>query len=117
MKIRKVRYAQRVPGKIERHYVAFLTRSGEILLMGHFLNSGDASHTAGKIMEGKESSTSFFPFPIGLVWQREHYDKRLAEMAKAGELVGCMVVENAPESIEELQCFASNDLRGQLHKI
>jgi hypothetical protein len=64
MKIRKVRYAQRVPGKIERHFIAFLNRTGEILLMGHFLNSGDASHTASKIMEGKNSSTSFFAIPF-----------------------------------------------------
>ena len=114
MKIRKVQYAQHIPGKIERHYIAFLTKSGEILLMGHFLNSGDASHTASKIMEGKKSSTSFFAIPFLLVWEKEHYDQRFVEMAKAGELVSSVVVENAPDSMEELQRFVSNALNESL---
>jgi len=66
-------------------------------------------------MNGKGSSTSFFPFPIGLVWEREKYDKQLVDMAKAGELIGCVVIENAPESMEELRRFASDNLKKSLN--
>ena len=111
MKIRKISYTKHVPGKIEHHYAAFLTRSGEVLLMGHFLNSGDAAHVAGNIMKGKASSLTVMPFPGVVVWEREEYDKNLANLAKSGQLISCVVIENAPDSINELQRFASGVLK------
>ncbi len=113
MKIRKVSYTKHVPDKIEHHYVTFLTESDEILLMGPFLNNGDAARVAGNIMKGKASSLTVIPFPGVVVWEREKYDQRLADMAKAGKLVNCVVVENAPDSIDELQRFAGGVLRAE----
>ena len=106
MRIRKVSYVKHIPNKIEHHYVAFLTESDEVLLMGPFLNSGDAQRVAGNIMKGKKSSLSIFPGIVVWVWEREKYDQRLVDIAKAGKLVNCLVVENAPDSMEELQRFA-----------
>ena len=114
MNIRKATYASHQPGKIEHHYVAFLTQSEETIFLGPFLNVGHAVSTAKNIMKGKKSSTSFFPFVFGLVWDTEEYNKDLVGMAKAGELGGCVVLENVPESMEELQGFASNALRESL---
>jgi len=116
MNVNKVTYANHVPGKVDYHYIAFLTRSGEILLAGHFVNSGDAKRVAKNIMRGKTSSFNPALLPGGLVLfllDREHYDKNLAEMAKAGELIDCVVIENAPESTEEILAFADKVFKAQ----
>jgi len=111
MKIRKVTYTKHLPGKVERHMIAFLTRSGETVLHGNFLNIAHTTSVATHIMKGEKSSTSFFPFPIGLAWDTEEYNRDLVDMAKAGELIDCVVIENAPDSTEELWRFARRILQ------
>jgi hypothetical protein len=119
MNIKKATYAKHVPGKVDYHYIAFLTRSGEILLAGGFVNSGDAKGVAKNIMRGKDSSLNPALLPLGLVvflLSREHYNKDLkdlAEMAKAGELIDCIVIENAPESTDEILAFADKTFKAQ----
>lgn len=64
-------------------------------------------------MKGKASSTTVFPFSGVVIWERGEYDKNLANIAKSGGLVGCVVVENTPESwSSELEHFANCVLRG-----
>jgi len=116
MSVKKVTYAKHVPGRIDRHYIAFLTRSGEILLAGGFTTSGDAKRVAENIMRGKASSLNPALLAGGLVLfllDREHYDKDLVEMAKAGELIDCIVIENAPESTEEILAFADKTFKAK----
>jgi hypothetical protein len=116
MNVKKVTYAKHVPGKVDYHYIAFLTRSGEILLVGGFVNSGDAKGVAENIMRGKTSSLNPALLAGGLVLfllDRERYDKSLVEMAKAGELIDCIVIENAPESSEEILAFADKTFKAQ----
>ena len=113
MSVRKVPYAKHIPGQIDHHYIAFLTRFGKILLMGFFLKSGDAKRVAENIMGGKASSSTFIPFPGVFVLEREHYDKNLVEMARTGELIDCIVIENAPESTEETLAFADKTFKAQ----
>jgi hypothetical protein len=123
MKIRKVKYAQPVPGKIERHCAAFLTQSGQVILVGTILdeqgiwpilNSGDAVRLASDIMKAKKKSTRIAPVIGVLAWETSKYDEKLVDMAKTGELINAIVIENIPNSIEELQHFASNALRESL---
>jgi hypothetical protein len=127
LKIRKVKYAQPVPGKIERHCAAFLTQSGQVILVGSIFderegmwpifNSGDAIRLAKDIMEGKEKSVRIAPIfqGIGVIaWESTKYDKTLVGMAKAGQLINAVVIENIPDSVEELQHFASNALKESL---
>ncbi len=125
MKIRKVRYAPRIPGKIERHCAAFLTQTGQVLLVDSFWDSqdnvkwpfyniGDAVRLASDIMKAKKKSVRIAPILQGLgvvAWESTKYDETLVAMAKAGQLINAVVVENIPDSIEELQHFASNALR------
>jgi len=116
MKIRKVKYAQPVPDKIERHCAAFLTQSGQVILVGFIgtwpiFNSGDAIRLAKDIMEGKEKSTRIAPVIGVLAWETTKYDEKLVDMAKRGELINAIVIENIPDSIEELQRFAGQVLK------
>jgi hypothetical protein len=111
MNVKKVQYAKHVPGMVDHHHIVFLTRSGEMLFTGFFLRIGDAKRTAEHIMRGKASSTIFLPLPGVFMLEREIYDKDLVNMAKTGELVDCVVVENAPESVEELLTFADKTFR------
>jgi hypothetical protein len=112
--MKKVRYAEHIPGKVDHHYVVFLTRSGEKIVTGFFLTVGDAEKTASHIMRGKESSSTFLPLPGVFLVEREHYDKDLADMAKAGELVDCLIVENAPDSIDAIIAFSDDRFKGTL---
>ena len=111
MNVKKVQYAKHILGQVDHHHIVFLTRSGEMLFTGFFLKIGDAKRVAERIMSGKASSTTFAPFPGVFMLEREKYDKDLVDMAKAGELVDCAVVENAPESVEELLTFADKTFR------
>ena len=111
MRVKKVRYTEHIPGKVDYHYIAFLTASGEVLLMGHFLTAGHANKVANGIMSGKKSSSTFIPFPGVFIYEREKYDENFVNMVKAGEITNCIVVENAPESIEELRHFAGAILK------
>jgi ribosomal protein L19 len=125
MKIRKVKYAQPVPGKIERHCAAFLTQSGQVILVGSILgeqgiwpifNSGDAIRLAKDIMEGKKKSVRIAPILQGLgvvAWESTKYDETLVAMAKAGQLINAVVIENVPDSMDELQRFAGDVLRAE----
>jgi len=125
MKIRKVQYAPHIPGKIERHYVAFLPQTGEAILVDAFwdtrdnvrwpfYNTGDAVRLASDIMKGKKKSTRIAPIIGALAWESTKYDETLVEMAKTGNLVNAIVIENIPDSVEELQAFASNVLKESL---
>lgn len=121
MQIRKLRYAPYVPGKVERHCAAFLTQSGQVIIINSifdqhegqscpFFNSGDAAKIIKKIMSGKKSSTTVWPFPSVVVWEHTKYSEDLISMAKAGQLVNAAVIENIPESKEELQQVARSAL-------
>jgi len=127
MEIRKVRYAKSVPGKIEHHCAAFLTQSGQVILVGSILdehegiwpifNSGDAVRLAKDIMEGKKKSTRIAPILQGLgvvAWESTKYDETLVAMAKDGQLINAIVIENIPDSVEELRHFAGQVLRESL---
>ena len=125
MKIRKVRYAPRIPGKIERHCAAFLTQTGQVLLVDSvwdsrdnvnypFFNIGDAVRFASGLMKGKSSTLRIAPIIGALAWESTKYDKNLVDMAKTGQLINAIVIENIPDSIEELQHFASNALKESL---
>ena len=128
MKIRKVQYAQHVPSKIERHCAAFLTQTGEVLLVDSiwdsrdgvswpFYNIGDAVRLASDIMKAKKKSTRIAPILQGLgvvAWESTKYDETLVDMAKTGELINAIVIENVPDSVEELQRFAGQVLRESL---
>lgn len=125
MKIRKVRYTPSNPNKIERHCAAFLTQTGQVLLVDSvwdsrdgvswpFFNVGDAVRLATDIMKGKASSFRIAPIIGALAWESTKYDKNLVDMAKTGELINAIVIENAPDSVEELQHFASNALKEML---
>jgi len=122
MKIRKVQYASRVPGRIERHCAAFLTKNDQVILIDsiwdsrdnvkwNFYNVGDAVHVATDIMKAKNKSTRIAPIIGALAWESTTYDENLVEMAKTGELVNAIVIENIPDSVEELQSFAGQVLR------
>ncbi len=124
MKIRKVKYAQDIRGKIERHCAAFLTQSGQIIMIGSIFdkregicpifNSGDAVRIIKDIMEGKKKSVRIAPIlqGIGVVaWETTKYDETLVAMANAGQLINAIVIENIPDSMEELHDFASNALK------
>ena len=122
-----MRYAKATPGRIEYHCAAFLTRSGEVILIGQyvdkgdnitpssdlipFLNSNDAASLAENIMRGKRSTFRVFPFPGIITTERITYPEDLVEMARSGQLVNAVVIENVPDSIEELERFAGNILR------
>jgi hypothetical protein len=112
MNVKKVQYSKHIPGAVDHHHIVFLTQSGEMLFTGFFINSGDAKRVAENIMSGKASSSTFVPFPGVFAFEREKYDKDLVDMAKTGELVDCVVVENAAESVEELLTFADKTFRG-----
>jgi hypothetical protein len=128
MKIRKVRYAPRIPGQIERHCAAFLTQDGQVILVNSiwdsqdsvswpFYNTSDAVRLASDIMKGKKKSTRIAPIFQGLgvvAWESTKYDETLAAMAKDGQLINAIVVENIPDSVEELQNFAGQVLRESL---
>jgi len=124
VKMRKVRYAQHVPGKIERHCAAFLTQSGQVILVGSIFdesesiwpifNSSDAVRLANDIMKAKKKSVRIAPILQGLgvvAWESTKYDETLVAMAKAGQLINAVVIENIPDSVEELQRFASDTLK------
>lgn len=129
MKIAKVRFAKHTPGIIERHCVAFMTQSGEVVLVDSIFNkrdrvcfpifnTSDAVRIASDVMRRKASSLRFAPTALriaGLVaWERTEYNPNLVEMARTGQLTNVIVIENVPESIEELQRFAGNALRETL---
>lgn len=125
MKIRKVRYAPRVPDIVERHCAAFLTQTGEVLLVDSvwdsrdgvnypFFNVGDAVRLASDIMKAKKKSTRIAPIIGALAWESTKYDETLVTMAKEGQLINVVVVENIPDSVEELQHFAGQVLRESL---
>ena len=125
MKIRKVRYAPRIPGKIERHCAAFLTQTGQVLLVDSvwdsrddvnypFFNVGDAVRLTSDIMKAKKKSTRIAPILQGLgvvAWESTKYDEALVAMAKDRQLINAVVIENIPDSVEELQHFAGQVLR------
>ena len=128
MEIRKVRFAPHIPGKIEHHCAAFLTKTGQVLVVDSvwdsrdgviwpIFNSGDAVRLAKDIMEGKKKSTRIAPILQGLgvvAWESTKYDETLVAMAKDGQLINAVVVENIPDSVEELQHFAGQVLRESL---
>jgi hypothetical protein len=68
-------------------------------------------------MGGKKKRLRIAPIlPLGLLLtvaasETTKYDETLVAMAKAGQLVNAIVIENIPDSIEELQRFAVNALR------
>jgi hypothetical protein len=65
-------------------------------------------------MKGKKKSTRFAPIIGALAWESTKYDEILVEMAKNGNLVNAVVIENIPDSTDELQSFASNTLNESL---
>ncbi len=46
-----------------------------------------------------------------IAWETAKYDETIVAMAKAGQLINAIVIENIPDSIEELHNFASNSLK------
>jgi hypothetical protein len=116
LKVQKVKYAERVPGRVERHCAAFVTQSGKVVIVASvdgwpFYNIKDAVRLAENIMKGKKNSTRYMILPGITSWETTTYDKSLVEMAKAGHLVNAVVIENVPDSEEELQRFAGEVLR------
>jgi hypothetical protein len=116
LKIRKVRYAPHIPGITERHCAAFFTLTGHVIIIKStfdkqqglwpIFNTSTAEKIAKDIIKGKESSISIIPFPGVIAWETTSYDKNLAGLARSGQLVEVLVIENIPESEDELQQFA-----------
>lgn len=52
MKIPKAKYAEHVPGTIDYHWAAFVTRTGELVRVEPYLNNNDAVRVARDINEG-----------------------------------------------------------------
>ena len=125
MNILRVRYAERIPGMIERHCAAFLTSTDEVIIISSildsrsgdywpFFNAGDAVRLAKDVMKGKKRSTQIAPI-IGIIaWESTHYDEALVSMAKNGHLLNAVVIENIPESVGDLQQFAYKTLKESL---
>ena len=118
MKIRKVRYAEPDNrNKIDRHCAAFLTRSGDVILVTAmfdksdnreypFFNTGDAVRVARDIMKHKAKSLRIAPIIGAIGFESTSYDANLVEMAKSGQLTNAIVIENISDSEEELKRFA-----------
>lgn len=97
MKITKVKYNGTDSYNIARHCAAFLTKTGQVILITSicddrdgvewpFFNSGDAVRTAKDIMKAKKKSTSFAPIIGAIAWETAEYNDNLITMAKEGEL-------------------------------
>jgi len=99
----KVTHQQHVPGQIDHHYVVFLTKRGELVVMGHFLRSGEAVNTAQNILAGKSGNTEFFILPFVAALDRETYSPDIVAIARSGDILSCVVIENAPDSPEEVR--------------
>jgi hypothetical protein len=98
MKITKVKYTGTDSYSIARHCAAFLTKTGQVILITStwddrdgvewpFFNTGDAARTAKDIMKAKKESTSFAPIIGAIAWETSEYNDTLITMAKKGELV------------------------------
>jgi len=116
MKINKVKYSENLPGIVQRHCAAFLTDKGDVILIdrdneGMFLNTGIPMRIVKNIMKGKKKSTTVIPFPGVITWETTTYDENLVNMAKTGQLINAIVIENVPEAFEELEKFALRVLR------
>jgi len=111
MKIKKVKYSESLPGVIQHHCVAFFTAQGNVIIIdrdseGIFFNAGIPMRMAKNIMKGKGKSRIVIPFPGVITWETTTYDEEIVNMAKNGQLVNAIVIENVPESFEELEKFA-----------
>jgi len=104
----KVAYKKATPGIVERHFAAFITQTGQIILHGPFLNSNHAKKIAGDIMNKKKKSRSFFILPVVGVMDTEALNENLVDMAKNNQLVNCIIIENASDSYDENEKFAMN---------
>jgi len=112
MKIQKIPFKVATPGQIEYHYAAFLTRTEDILLIGPYLNSNELRKMAVNILKGKEESKFYFILPTPIIWiagtHTESYDKNIVNLVKTNQISDCVIIENVPDSIDELKQFAKN---------
>ena len=112
MKILKIPFKVATPGQIEHHYAAFLTRTEDILLIGPYLNSNELRKMAANMLKGKEESNFYFVLPIPIIWIAgkftESYDKNIVNLIKTNQISYCVIIENVPDSIDELKQFAKN---------
>lgn len=124
MKVKKVIFSKIHPGRSKRHCAAFLTTSGQVILVDKFtdevgdiwpyFNSSDALRLARDVMEGKKKAIRIAPILQGLgviAWETRKPPKLLVDMAKNRQIVNCVVIENIPDNEEELYHFAMEALK------
>jgi len=122
MAVQVVCFAEEDCSKINHHYAAYLTKSGDVILKGPFLNLGDAETVTNNIMNGKKSEPKVplivallvLPFvflPIYFLY-REKYDEALVDMVASGIITEAIVIQNAPDTEDEIKRFAQSALKG-----
>lgn len=122
--IQVVKYADADRSKIEKHYAAYLTKSDDIIIAGPFFNTKYAAKVASDILKGKKSTPKLplvlciilFALLIGLLLYflyREKYDESLVHKASSGQLAKALIIENAPDSPEDLRHFAEIALKNE----
>jgi hypothetical protein len=115
--VQKIPYKDATPGRIENHYAAFLTRSNDILLFGPFLTSNEGKRRANDVLKGKKESRSYFFLPLIILpvvyieRTTESYNKNLVDLVKENQISNCLIIENAPDSMDELMQFAKNTFK------
>lgn len=113
--VKRVRYADHNPDIVESHCAAFLTKSGKVIIINKsggwpYYNVNEVIRAVKNIMKGNAQYGSFMALPGIISWETNYFDDNLVNLARNGEIINWVVIENIPDSLEELSKFAGKVL-------